>query len=350
MNSLIEKQISNAIEKLFSKLQKLNLSNLPISAYNRAYLKRYINNYPFYTFLYTQLLTKAIKKLKKSISESTFVDYGGGCGMLSYLAKELGFKYVVYNDIYEISIDDTQTISKNMNISIDYFIHGDVTKFVQTINDNNIKPDLICSFDVLEHIYNLEKWFTSIVDIKSNFSLLFMTSANSSNPYIVNRLKKLQIKAEYKGLEKTVGWKKIDLNTSFLEARKKIIRNEFPQLKYDEVQKLSLKTRGLRKSDIELVVKTYIESGEINYKIKHPTNTCDPFNGNRTENLIDLNPLKIFIKNLDLKVDITNSHYSYSNNKILNIPKYVLNLIITIFGPRHLLFSPTYTLEVEKLN
>jgi hypothetical protein len=155
-----------------------------------------------------------------------------------------------------------------------------------------------------------------------------MTSANSNNPFIVNRLKKLHIKAEYKGLEKTAGWKEIDLNTSFLEARKNIINKEFPKLKNDEIKNLSLKTRGLRKDDIEKVVKYYIESGEINYRIKHPTNTCDPYNGNWTENLIDLKQLKTLIKNNNLIVDITNSTYAYSNNKILNIPKYILNQII----------------------
>jgi len=348
MESLINKEIREAVNNLSSKLQRLNLYNLDISAYNKKYLKQYIDNYSFYMFLYSQLLLKAIKKLNRPISESTFVDYGGGCGILSYLAKEIGFKVVVYNDIYQVSINDTQTISKSIGITIDHYICGGVEDFVKEIKLNSIKPDLICSFDVLEHIYDLEKWFEKIADIESGFSLLFMTSANSNNPYIVNRLKKLHIKAEYKGLEKTIGWKEIDLNTSFLETRKNIISKKFPKLKNDEVKKLSLKTRGLRKDDIEKVVKHYLESGKINYQIKHPTNTCDPYSGNWTENLIDLKRLKILIKNNNLIVDVTNSTYAYSNNGILNIPKYILNQIIHILGPRHLLFSPTYTLEIQK--
>jgi len=348
MNSLERLQIERAINNLHSKLHKLNLNNLNITDYNKGYLKKYVDNYYYFMSLYSQLLEKAIKKLKKPISESVFVDYGGGCGMLSYLAKEIGFKSVVYYDIYQKSVNDTKIISKEIAIVIDHYICGDIEKFVIEINNGNINPDLICSFDVLEHIYDLKKWIKAIKDIDTNFSLLFMTSANPRNLYIVNRLKKLQIKAEHEGLNRTIDWKDTDLSSSFLEARKYIIIEKFPQLTAKEIKELSIKTRGLNKGDIEKVAKNYIKTNSIDYHINHPTNTCDPYSGNWTENLIDLKQLKIFIENNNLKVDVTNSFYSYSNNKIFNIPKLILNLIISLFGPRNLFFSPTYTLEIQK--
>ena len=341
-------QVSDAIDRLSSKLIKLNLDALQITEYNRQYLKKYLDNYSFYMSLYSQLLFKALNKLKKPISESTFVDYGGGCGILSYLAKEIGFGYVVYNDIYKRSVDDTIIISKELDMNIDLFIHGDVDVFVSQINNNDIKPDLICSFDVLEHIYSLEKWFRKITKINSNFSLFFMTSANSKNPFISKRLKKLQIKAEYQGFIETVGWKGTDLKTSFLESRKTIIKETDPKLNNSEIELLSKNTRGLRKDDIENVVVNFIKTGKINYQMKHPTNTCDPFTGNWTEHLIDLTHLKNLINDCNLSVEITNSYYAYSNNQIFNIPKFVLNILIKILGRKNLIFSPTYTLEVMK--
>lgn len=339
--------INEAIEKLFSKIQVLNPRNLNISEYNKNYLIKYIDNYSFYMSLYSQLLLKALLKLNKPISESSFIDYGGGCGMLSYLAKEIGFKTVVYTDIYKISVNDTQIISKSLDIAIDYYICGDTEEFINEINHFNIKPDLICSFDVLEHIYDLEFWIKTIANIKSEFSLLFMTSANSGNPFITNRLKKLHIQSEKNGCEKNCRWKNIYLNTSFLEERGNIIRNKFPDLKNDDINLLSLNSRGLKKDDIEKVVYDYIKTGKICYKIKHPTNTCDPYTGSWTEKLIDLKQLKILIKSNNLIVDITNSFYGYSNNKILNAPKYLLNQLIRVLGPKNLFFSPVYTLEIQ---
>ncbi|RXP63284.1 methyltransferase domain-containing protein [Lutibacter sp. HS1-25] len=348
MNNDLNDLIKNGVENLALKFEKINLNTLNISDYNKIYLQKYIDNYSFYMSMYSQLLTKAIKKLNKPISESIFIDYGGGSGMLTYLASEVGFKKIIYNDIYDVSVKDTEIISNALKIKIDNFICGDVEIFVEEINKLNIKPDLICSVDVLEHIYNLENWFENIATIDAGFSLLFMTSANSKNPFIVKRLKKLHLNAEFKGSSQTTGWKDRDLNTSFLSARKKIIKDNFPYLKDDEIELLSSKTRGLQVNEIINVVNHYHKFNEIKYKINHPTNTCDPYTGNWTENLIDLEYLKKMIESKNMNVCYTNSFYGYSKNKILNIPKTILNQTIKLLGNKNLFFSHTYTLEVKK--
>jgi 2-polyprenyl-3-methyl-5-hydroxy-6-metoxy-1,4-benzoquinol methylase len=340
--------ISEAVEKLFLRIQLLNPLNLNISEDNRNSLIRYIDNYSYYMSLYSQLLKKAFKKLNKPVSESSFIDYGGGCGMLAYLAKEIGFKTVVYNDINKNSVIDVQIISGSLDLVIDYYICGDVEEFINEIDLYNIKPDLICSFDVLEHIYDLEFWIKTIAKINSEFSLLFMTSANSNNPYIANRLKKLHVISELKGIERNIRWEDLYLDTSFLEERKRIIRNKFPELRNNDIDLLAFRSRGLRKDDIEKIVNDYIKTGEIYYRIDHPTNTCDPYTGCWTEKLVNLKQLKIFIKNNNLNVDISNSFYSCSRNKILNAPKFILNQLIRVLGPKNLFFSPTYTLEIQK--
>jgi len=345
---MIKLKIKNAIDSLSYKFQILNLDTSNISDYNKAYIKKYINDFDYYMSIYTQLLQKALNKIKKPITQSTFIDYGGGCGILSYLAKEMGFKTVIYNDIYQISVKDTQIISKKLNINIDYFIGGDIDVLVNKIKKKRLKPDLICSFDVLEHIYNVKDWFKSVNKIENKFSILFMTHANPKNPLINYRLKKLHRKAEFKGLEKVEGWKKIDIYTSYFEARKNIIKNFAPNISQKNLQMLACETRGLKKFDIEKLVINYLKTSYISYQIKHPTNTCDPFTGNWAEHLINLKELRLTALNNNLKITITNSFYVYSKSKILNIPKSLLNLLLKIFGTKNLLLSPTYTIEVSK--
>jgi hypothetical protein len=340
--------ISKALQNLYSKLQIVNHRDLNITEYNRNSLKNYVDHFPYYMSLYSQLLQKVLNKSDKPVTESTFIDYGGGCGILSFLAKEIGFKLVVYIDSNINSANDSQIISGILDIPIDHFICGDVEEFISKINLLSIKPDIICSFDVLEHIYDLESWIRAISNLESKFYLFFMTSANACNPFIKYRLKKLHIESEYKGVEKNIRLNCNYLNTSYLEEREKIIKNEFPFLEYDDIQMLSKNCRGLRKDDILKVVNKYLSTGEVLYKIKHPTNTCDPYTGSWTEKIIDLNQLKIFIQNNDLNVDITNSFYAYSGNRLLNVPKYILNKIIRILGPNNLFFSPAFTLEIQK--
>jgi hypothetical protein len=338
--------ISNAIRSLYLKLNDLNLQNLNISDHIKEYLLKYINNYPFYMAVYSQLLQKALKKINNPVNECVFVDYGGGCGILSWLAKLVGFKTVIYNDIYKRSVTDAGILSKKLDISIDYFISGDVEDFVNQIFRHNIQPDLICSFDVLEHIYDLESWIKTIAKIQK-FYLLFMTGANPKNPVVVHRLKKSHVKCEYHGGEKNIRYNDIYLNTSFLKQREIIISNLFPDLKNNEIDFLSKKSRGLRKDDIEKMIHEYIKNGEIRYKIDHPTNTCDPYTGQWTEKLIDLEQLKIFCENNNLLIDISNSFYCYSRKKVLNIVKFLFNQLIKILGTKNLFFSPSIILEIQ---
>lgn len=338
--------INQSIDKLSLKLEKLNLDDLTVSEYNKRYLKDYINNLSFFMPLYKGLLEKVIDKLLKPIIESSFVDYGGGCGLLSFLAIELGFEKVIYNDIYQVSVDDVKVISNALNLKIDYFVSGDVSQFIRVINQNKIKVDHICSFDVLEHIYDLEDWFTEINQIPKPFSLCFMTSANSSNPIINQKLKKIHYKAEYVGSSIQKGWKERDSNLPFLEIRKNIISKNITNISQETITKLAKNTRGLFGVDILKHAKEQLNTISFKNKNKHATNTCDPLTGNWAEHIIDLNNLRKKIENKKTSVQFTNSFYSYSDNRILNIPKFIMNFLMRMFGKQNLFFSPSYTLEV----
>jgi 2-polyprenyl-3-methyl-5-hydroxy-6-metoxy-1,4-benzoquinol methylase len=338
--------INTAITDVFLKLHKLDLQKLNISDNSKQYLRKYKENSSFFISVYSQLLQKCLRRIKNPVGESVFVDYGGGCGLLSLIANLIGFKVVVYNDIYEKSTVDARIISEKLTIPIDYFICGDADVFVTQIKHFNIHPDLICSFDVLEHIYNLDNWIKTISKIP-NVHLIFMSGANSRNPLIKNRLKKIQKIAEYQGCEKNIRFNDTYLNTSFLHEREKIIRNSFPELNNNELRFLSSNSRGLIKKDIENLVVNYLKNGGIEYIIDHPTNSCDPYTGSWVERLIDLKKLKDTIKSNNLTVEITNSFYCYSDNKLLNTLKLFVNLLIKILGPKSLFLSPTITIEIH---
>ena len=338
--------IQQATDRLAKKLDRLNLDALVISDYNKRYLKDYITNFTFFMPLYKSLLEKVMLQLTKPIAKSTFVDYGGGCGLLSFLAIELGFQKVIYNDIYKVSTEDVQVISKALHLDIDYFITGDITQFVHFISAHKIAVDHICSFDVLEHIYNLDSWFLEVNNLPKPFSLCFMTSANSSNPYINRKLKKIHYKAEYLGVQKEKGWKERDSSLAFLEIRKKIISENISIQNKETITVLAQNTRGLFGNDILVYAKKQLAQNTFKDAVKHPTNTCDPITGNWAEHSIDIKNLAAIISSKKTKVQFTNSFYSYSNAYILNLPKALLNSTMKILGKQNLFLSPSYTLEI----
>jgi hypothetical protein len=157
----------------------------------------------------------------------------------------------------------------------------------------------------------------------------------------------MQVKAELIGNKEVKGWKERDASSPFLDIRKSIIRELFPQLSVKEIDSLAIKSRGLNKRDIKYNVNQYINTGVFNYINRHKTNTCDPLTGNWTEHLIDLSQLKIILERYKFKSAFTNSFYGYSKNIILNVPKFVLNIVIRILGENFLVLSPTYTLEIK---
>lgn len=339
--------ISNALDCFHLKFKSLDPNSIDISEHSRSSLLRFKEDFNFFISSYSQLLKIALDKLNHPADKSVFVDYGGGCGILSFLAKEAGFKTVIYNDINKNTAIDAEIISKEIGIYIDHFISGDSDDFVSSMELLNISPDLICAFDVAEHIYDLEKWILTMNRLPDPQYLL-MTGANPHNPIISFRLKKLHAISENQGCENNIRCGDKYLNTSFLEERGIIIKNAFPQLKETEVFLLALKTRGLRKMDIEQVAHDYLDTGEINYKMDHPTNTCDPYTGSWTERLLDLKRLKSFCENNNMEIEITNTKYCYSDKIMMDIVKYFVNQMIKVLGPHNLFFSPGVSIAIKK--
>ncbi len=343
-------ELQKTVEIVKVKIKSLDIDSLKISDYNKRYLKQYQQNIDYFLSSYKQLISNAISKLEKPVEEIIFLDYGGGSGLMTYLAVALGFKKVIYNDLYEISANDVKIIAKHLGLKVDNFIVGDIAELIKKLDTLNIQPNLICSFDVLEHIYDTEGWFSQLKNFKHPFQLFFKTGANGHNPLINRRLKKLHLKSELEGFNKKSGWKDIDLASSFLAEREKIIKRHFPNIEKDKLHIIALKTRGLREEDIIKQVKHYIAAGNIKYEIKHPTNTCDPYTGNWTEKIIDTKSLCNFITSMGFTCQITNSYYPYSEKKLLNVIKYTLNLIIRLTGKNNLFFSPSYTIEIKAIS
>lgn len=339
--------INQAAQQVSRKIKTISPNHLNISDYNKRYLQSYINNIDYYLIQYSQLLINTISTLHKPISESTLLDYGGGCGILSIFAHELGFKTIIYNDIYDVSTKDAQVITSSLGASVNWFITGDIQHVNEFLNEKDSSVDVICSFDVLEHIYHWEDWFRIARQIKGKPAIISKTSANSANPFIRHQLKQVHKKDEYHNRNKTWGWKERDSNQSFLSIRQQIISNYAPTLSRTDIEKLALKSRGLIKADIEQLVAIYQQTGQITYQSNHPTNTCDPYTGNWSENLIDTKTIKTVLNQLQYDVTITNGFYSYSSNRIKNKVQHLLNFIISLSGKQSLFLSPSYTVTAQ---
>jgi 2-polyprenyl-3-methyl-5-hydroxy-6-metoxy-1,4-benzoquinol methylase len=342
-------KIDGCVDFLHLKLKSVDLAGCGLSLYNQRYLKEYLDNYLFFSRFYTQVLIAGLRGLEKPVKDAVFLDYGGGSGFFSLLAKEVGFKTVIYNDIYDVSVGDAKILSRETGIGIDYFICGDAGELVSETQKLHLSVDLICSFEVIEHIYDLKKWFWEIGKIEGHFSMICSSSANIKNPYIRRKLAKVQRKAEFIGSEKQVGSKDRDTFLPFLEVRKGIIRENFPGLLFEEIESLAHQTRGYEREDLLEAVSQKLSTGAEIKKISHLSNTCDPITGNWAEHLISHRWLKRAAAKAGFaEPQILPGLYTWSGNQTIFLLKKILNIFIRIFGNKGVMFSPIYIFITKK--
>ena len=179
VNPNIDNKINEAAKRLYEKLLRLELNDLNISEYNKRYLGNRIKSKKANLQLYTHLLSLSLKNLTYSFKDIVLVDYGGGAGLFSLLAKELGIGTVIYNDIFDTSCDDFRIISNKLKISIDSIVPGDIGELIDFVSKNNIKINSICSFDVIEHIYDVSNHINNLEKLSDGFmNIVYASSAN----------------------------------------------------------------------------------------------------------------------------------------------------------------------------
>jgi hypothetical protein len=338
----------NSKRILTEKLRNLDLQALNLSDYSKKYMTFLIDDIGETLGRFEQVIREAISHSKKDVSQLTLVDYGGGVGLLSLLAREIGFKSVIYNDIFEGSCDDVRTISEACSLKLDRIIRGDATDLVYELNTNALYADLIVSYDVIEHVYDVKANFLAFSQLKSRpITIVYGSGANIRNPFYTRRVKKDQIRVENHERQRIYGHKPTDSLNSYLAIRRNIILHHAPQLKDPEVDFLAISSRGLIESDIKSLTDEYQQTGQVSYKINHPTNTCDPKTGNWCEHLLDFNWLQSIAQKAGFSADFSKGKYSPRGFSLRNVTRWVFNLANRGLGPFGFAFSPFYILTLK---
>ncbi len=345
--------INSAACRLYEKLKGLNINTLNISDYNKRYLGTNFENLLSCLQLYSYILSWALAETEISKNKFTLVDYGGGSGLLSLLAKELGIGTVMYDDIYDVSCKDAEIIGNHIGNTADFYVQGDIEELINFIKKRKINCNAIASYDVIEHIYDIEYFFKKIPFLSNDGLTVVM--ASGANIFNTRRRRleiKQQIEAEYLDRQKKWGHKERDCLKSYLKVRKEIISNYLKdinkKLSKKEIDKLARKTRGKRIEDILECVEDYFENGIYPTKPKHPTNTCDPYTGNWMEHLFNPYNLKKILAKKGFKVQILNGYYGYYKNPSKRLIADFFDRSIVLLNKQGIRLAPFYVIYGQK--
>lgn len=346
--------INEASVRLCDKLSRIDIDCLDVSDAGRKYFSDQVRNIRSTLRNFSYILSWSIAYSNVPYDEFVFIDHGGGIGVLSLLAKELGLGTVIYNDLWAPYCKDAQIIAGAVEADrADYYVLGDMDELVDFLKANSISCNALASYDVIEHIYDIETFLLRLSDLSrlpAGLTVVMASSANPFNPLIKRHHREFQKKAEYGGREKSRSCREDYLTKAYLIVRQEIISKHAPSLSGAEVRRLAKATRGLIEPDIKEAVDKYIKTGNITREPDHPTNTVNPYTGNWAERLHDIEHLKEILSNEGFKVDILAGYYANSktNHPLKRFMGIVLNPLIRTLKNKGLFFAPFYTIYARK--
>jgi len=326
---LIDKNQVEAFEKL---LQNIDSENLSIEDYPKRYLIYLLAKKKYFIEIYASILNLILKSIPKQRQDICLIDYGAGNGLLGLFAKFCGFKKVILLDMNEEFCVCQKELSQKLDLPV-VIICGNV-EALQNITNT---PDAIVGTDVIEHIYNLDTFFSGLTKLNKNIVTVFTTASNDENPIKKRALMKIQYKDEW------IGWDNINNENSILSFRKvreKIILQTLPHLQRSVLNDIVKNTRGLNEKDIKDACIQYSQKNVLPEPLTHPTNTCDPLSGSWTEKLISFKGYQQLYKNhgfdLNIKKGYYNEHQFFFKGALLRF----INFNIKLLGKQGIRLSP----------
>ena len=296
-------------EKLYALMQTINVEALGLSEHGVEYfLGSHYKRIFFSIQTSANLLYHSIKLSKKRVEDVVIMDYGAGIGSLYILAKMIGCKKVVYNDILEEWKQNALLIAKAIHQDVDEYIVGNIDETLVVLKEKGIVCDIITSRNVIEHIYKLDAFYSVIDQYQPKAIVYSSTTANFNNPAM-----NLQHILHHRRVEKV-----------YLQQRIDFIKKNFTQLTEDKLANIAIGTRGYEKSELIAAVNEFIKTGNFPSKNYHYTNTCDMNYGVWAENLIPFSIHEAMVEVSGRKCIIQpgfwDTHYSKTwKNKMGNI-------------------------------
>jgi len=281
--------------KLVTALADIKPRKLDLPVSNRVALKRTLDAAEYYLDIYRSALERMLAMCGKSPDEIIIVDYGGGHGLLSILAKMLDFRSVVYVDHDAEALTTARLLGDALGVQPDVMLQGDASTLKTWCSENRVIPNGLLAMDVIEHVYILDDFFACLHEISPRMKMVLTTASTPYNHRVVRRLHKA-MQADELGTTVKKG---------FWQMRRDYIQAMQSEMSDRELDYWADNTRGLIYSDIERAV----ESQSPNLLLD-PYNTCDPATGSWTERILPIDDYRQILQPYGFRLSVLPGRYN----------------------------------------
>ena len=309
-----------------ARLQAIDYNALPISDYNKRYIRAIRPAMEYYLEIFARCLGHGLRATGLEPSNISLVDYGGGSGFLSILAKEAGFGQVIYIDLNPLSVETIRVLKRQTGTGPDIILEGSAETLLAYCRVHGISPHLLIATDLIEHVYDPAAFFDTLCSINHRMQLIFTTASTPFNPIVKRRLHRFM-----DGCESGVA-----VSPNYLSRREAFIRRHSPEFTPGQIVQWSRCTRGLIYEDIRKAIATGCLPRPAD-----PHNTCDPATGNCTERILPIRDYRSFLSPHGYTLSVGKGFYNTHRRHLpIALCCRFLNALIRYSGRLGLLFSP----------
>jgi ubiquinone/menaquinone biosynthesis C-methylase UbiE len=306
------------------------------SPYFYRYFNRYSNPIKFDGYLD---LCKYLFRVTKA-KDASVLDLGCGFGLMATIFGLYGSKEVIGYDLNVEKIDLFKKLLLYLNPEIKNVrpVLGDASK----IEYPDEYFDAIIANEMISHVREFEESIREVYRVlKPGGSFLIRDGNNSL--FLLGKIKRRRFwkRIEYGPVDPS-WYRSTDIPFPYIEIRKKMISEEFPQIGLEKIDFLSEETRGMFGEEIFEAVREYEKSGKIVNKPIFPYR--NPMTGEYPEKEINPFWFKRILQEKGFKVSYIPYFYSESFEDIEMVIKRLYYMIGKYFPVLHLFLTPGFTL------
>lgn len=312
---------------LAAKLAAVDFDSLPVSEYNKRYIRRMKPALKYYMSIYASCLQRGMEALRaESPANLSLVDFGGGSGFLSLLAAQAGFGEITYVDLNPKSVATVRLLKERLSFGPTEILQGSSGELLAWSKGKGHKPQLLVATDLIEHVYDLRVLFKDLAEMNDRLVMLFTTASTPYNPFIRKRLYRWMDACEKGTMEQP----------NYRTLRYDFIRKEFPNASEEEAGYWADLTRGLVFGDIQRA----LDSGDFP-ALPGKHNTCDPRSGNWMERVLPVTEYRNLAEGIGFRLKVDKGFYNdCRDNRAAAMVCRILNSFIRRSGKAGLLVSP----------
>ena len=320
--------INKEANQLYRNIAGLDMSSLDFDDFGNHYFATHHTGRRLFFSIKSSadIIYQSVKRSERQVDELSFMDYGAGLGTLFLLAGSVGFRQVYFNDYFPEWARYAQALCEKLNIPVTDYITGDIDHVIAYGQTNHVRFDIIASRNVIEHIYDLKKFYSTIFQSGLTGICFSTTTANYHNPAMRVKHYLYHYKVEKK---------------YFRTQRRTYINELEPGIAAADQEKLVALTRGRAFTDFTDTVDAYLQKKQILPVEFLRTNTCDCRTGVWAERLLTRKEYTQIVEGAGFEISYTPGFWDTRYKMgLLNLFTKCLNFIIGKTGIKGYYLSP----------